>query len=104
MGEKIWISAKTVKHIDQAIPDCVYPFEMWWNEKIVLHGRFKEGVDYKQENDKYFLSPKCEEKLRQEEVAGVMGKSSERFERRHDPPQQKYAITGDEVWDEFIRW
>lgn len=104
MAEKVWVSAKTVKIGYQSIPDWVYPFEMWWNEKIVLHGRFKEGEDYKIDEGEYFLSSDCEEALRQEEVAGVLGKSTTRFEHRHDPPLQKYAITGDEVWDEFIRW
>ena len=102
MAEKVWISAKTVKEIDQALPDWIRSLEMWINEKIILHGRFKEGVDYKIEDGEYFLSAECEEQLRQDEIAGVMGKSAERYIRRNEPKQQTHADTGDDFWQEIV--
>ena len=104
MAGKIWISAKTVKIEYQSIPDWVYPFEAWWAEKITLHGQFKEGQDYRIEKGEYFLSSECEEKIRKDELAGVMGKSCEAFERssRHVEPQQTHGDTGDDAWQAIV--
>jgi len=102
MNDVKWLDARKIKEQVQCLPERIISFESWWNLKIVLPGKFKEGVDYKVEDGKHYITTEADEALRQDEIAGVMGQSAERYERRKDPPQQTHANTGDDFWQEIV--
>ena len=106
MNDVKWLDARKIKEQVQCLPERIISFESWWNLKIVLPGKFKEGVDYKVEDGKHYITTEADEQLRQDEIAGVMGASAERYERhRVDQKfgkQQTHADTGDPFWQEIV--